>query len=187
MPSSTSRRLKPRKIPVQSRGVETLEVILEAAAQVLEAYGYEKTTTNLVAERAGVSIGTIYEYYPNKDALLAELQSKRGKQTYDTFVNALSNTDGDGSLRQDLRRLIQARITATTMNAELHSALKNDLPFVSNREEQDQRLRDLREANIESMRARKSEFRIDDIEMLSDLLMYGLHGYFDHLAGVVPI
>ncbi len=186
MSLSVTRRLKPRKTPSQRRGVETRDVILEAAAQVLEAHGYDKTTTNRVAERAGVSIGTIYEYYPNKDALLSDLQAKYGKQTYNTFIQVLTDTDGNGSLRKDLQLLIKARIAATTMNTKLHAKLQNDLPFVDNRAEQSQRLKDLRKANIKSMESRRSEFRVDDVAMLSDLLMYGLHGYFDHLAQTDP-
>lgn len=70
-----AKQLKTRKSPTQDRAKTTVTTILEAAAQVFTARGYQKTTTNHIAERAGVSVGTIYEYYPNKDVLLAGLQS----------------------------------------------------------------------------------------------------------------
>jgi AcrR family transcriptional regulator len=65
--------LKPRKSPRQSRAAETVAAILEAAARILERGGLPAYNTNAVAERAGVSIGSLYQYFPNKDALTAAL------------------------------------------------------------------------------------------------------------------
>jgi AcrR family transcriptional regulator len=62
-----------RKIPVQSRSETTVRAIHEAAIQVLTAHGYGEFTTTRVADRAGVSVGTLYQYYPDKRALLAAL------------------------------------------------------------------------------------------------------------------
>ena len=63
-------RLKPRKKPIQARSGATVEAIFEAAIQVLLADGLAWLTTTRVAERAGVSVGTLYQYFPNKEALL---------------------------------------------------------------------------------------------------------------------
>lgn len=71
--SLKSSTLKPRKTPAQSRSIETVSVILEAAARVLEERGFDGYTTNAVAERAGVSVGSLYQYFPNKDALTVAL------------------------------------------------------------------------------------------------------------------
>src|SRR5580698_3008939 len=65
--------LAPRKAPTQRRATATVEAILEAAARILETQGLEGYTTNAVAERAGVSIGSLYQYFPNRDALTAAL------------------------------------------------------------------------------------------------------------------
>ena len=62
--------LEPRKSPVQARSVATVEAILTATIQVLLKSGKERLTTTLVAARAGVSVGTLYQYFPNKSALL---------------------------------------------------------------------------------------------------------------------
>ena len=64
---------KPRKTPRQARSGATVEAILEAAARILETEGLEGYTTNAVARRAGVSIGSLYQYFPNKDAIMAAL------------------------------------------------------------------------------------------------------------------
>ncbi|OUC60133.1 TetR family transcriptional regulator [Acinetobacter seifertii] len=63
----------PRKRPRQARSVATFEAILEAAARILESLGFAGFNTNAVAELAGVSIGSLYQYFPSKDALIVEL------------------------------------------------------------------------------------------------------------------
>ena len=65
--------LSPRKRPSQGRSRFTVRQIVEAAARVFEEQGYVGTTTNHIAERAGVSIGSLYQYFPNKEAILAVL------------------------------------------------------------------------------------------------------------------
>jgi AcrR family transcriptional regulator len=67
---------RPRKQPRQSRSRDTVAAVLKAAAQVFTSRGYAATTTNHIAERAGVSIGSLYEYFPNKDALLVALMEQ---------------------------------------------------------------------------------------------------------------
>jgi AcrR family transcriptional regulator len=62
--------LEPRKIPVQARAAVTVEAIFEATIQVLLSHGTERLTTTRVAQRAGVSVGTLYQYFPNKQSLL---------------------------------------------------------------------------------------------------------------------
>jgi AcrR family transcriptional regulator len=66
-------RLEPRKLPAQSRSTATVNAVLEAAARILERRGFEGYTTNAVAERAGVSIGSLYQYFPSKDAVTVAL------------------------------------------------------------------------------------------------------------------
>lgn len=63
--------LKPRKTPVQARSTHTVDAVFEATIQVLLDGGLQRLTTTRVAERAGVSVGTLYQYFPNKEALLA--------------------------------------------------------------------------------------------------------------------
>lgn len=66
-------RRKPRKTPRQARSRATVEAILEAATRILEEEGLAGMTTNRTAELAGVSIGSLYQYFPSRDAILAEL------------------------------------------------------------------------------------------------------------------
>jgi AcrR family transcriptional regulator len=70
LPQRSQVLLKPRKSPVQARSTASVDAILEATVQVLLSVGKERLTTTRVAMRAGVSVGTLYQYFPNKSALL---------------------------------------------------------------------------------------------------------------------
>ena len=70
MPQRSQALLEPRKSPVQARSAASVDAILEATIQVLLSVGKEQLTTTRVASRAGVSVGTLYQYFPNKSALL---------------------------------------------------------------------------------------------------------------------
>lgn len=74
--TSEQRRIQPRKQPRQVRAELTRQRILAAAAHIFAEFGYAAGTTNRIAERARISIGSLYQYYPNKDALLAELLTR---------------------------------------------------------------------------------------------------------------
>lgn len=68
--------LKPRKTPRQTRSAATIDAVFEATLQILGAEGASRLTTTRVAERAGVSVGTLYQYFPNKEALLYAVLQK---------------------------------------------------------------------------------------------------------------
>ncbi|MFM0637548.1 TetR/AcrR family transcriptional regulator [Paraburkholderia metrosideri] len=116
---ATNRRqsLKPRKIPQQSRAEQTVAVILEAAARVLETKGLDGLNTNVVAQRAGVSVGTLYQYFPGKDAIIVALSQREGAVFFAEAKGALSQPTGQQALRylitvsvhQQLRRPALAR------------------------------------------------------------------------------
>ncbi len=73
------RRLAPRKTPRQRRSCATVEAIVEAAVDLLSTRGYVRTSTNRIAARAGVSVGSVYQYFPNKDAIVAVVFERHGR------------------------------------------------------------------------------------------------------------
>ncbi|QIE26936.1 Bacterial regulatory protein, tetR family (plasmid) [Caballeronia sp. SBC1] len=117
MTTNKRQSLKPRKIPQQSRAEQTVATILEAAARVLETKGMDGMNTNLVAQRAGVGVGSLYQYFPNKDALIVALSKREGAVFFAEAAGALSEPTGQGALRhlitvsvhQQLRRPALAR------------------------------------------------------------------------------
>ena len=100
-----------RRIPLQTRAAETVAAILEGAAQVLEAGGLAAFTTNAVAERAGVSIGTLYQYFADKSALLRALAEREMTATLAAVAKALRGDPGttaEGRERAMVRAIINA-------------------------------------------------------------------------------
>lgn len=96
--------LEPRKTPVQDRSRQTVEYILTAAAQVFDEEGYAAGTTNRIAERAGVSIGTLYQYFPNKEALAVTLLEQHVEQGMQMFRRLV---DMAGRRRRDLHSTLR--------------------------------------------------------------------------------
>ena len=84
--------ITPRRRPSQARSRSKVEYLLEAAAQVFRAEGYS-ATTNRIAERAGVSIGTLYEYFPNKEALLLALADRHVTEAERGITAALEHKE----------------------------------------------------------------------------------------------
>lgn len=98
--------LKPRKSPGQSRSAETVRVILEGAARVLEERGLEGYTTNAVAERAGVSVGSVYQYCPGKEALTAALAARETG----LMIEAVRTASAASAPEDGLRLIVRAAV-----------------------------------------------------------------------------
>lgn len=99
-----------RRKPKQSRSEGTIDAIFEAAAQILQKHP-DDFTTNAVAERAGVGIATLYQYFPNKDALLLALAERESRRIVDAIkseIDATAELPFDARIRGAVRRLIGA-------------------------------------------------------------------------------
>lgn len=101
--------IEPRKAPRQSRSAATVDAILEAAAHILREGGLGALTTNATAERAGASIGSLYQYFPNKDAILTELIRRKRQTMLDAIRLAAQETRGK-PFSKAVDRLIAAGI-----------------------------------------------------------------------------
>ena len=115
-----------RKQPKQARSSELVAAILEAAIQVLAKEGAQRFTTARVAEKAGVSVGSLYQYFPNKAAILFRLQSDEWRQTTTLLRDIL---EGPGAPRQRLRTLVHAFIRSECEEAEMRGALDDAAPL----------------------------------------------------------
>ena len=118
--------LAPRKSPRQTRSAATVTAILDATARILVERGYAATSTNAVAERAGVSVGSLYQYFPNKDALIAALHARHGAQMKAVIEGALARAM-DLDLDTGLADLVDAAVEAHRIDADLHRVLELQL------------------------------------------------------------
>ena len=114
-----------RRLPVQSRSTQTIECILEAASRLIGMAGRAHYTTNAVAARAGVSIGTLYQYFPNKDALTAALILRVHERIADNLRVVVETTE-DLDLSTALARAIEVAIASVGEDGALHRALEQE-------------------------------------------------------------
>ena len=125
-------RLRPRKMPRQARAAETRARILTAARQVFADRGYAAGTTNRIAEAAGLSVGSLYQYFPNKDAILVELVRDHIDDGTDVILAAAEPYVTTPASERDLAALVRAVVRAMVAvhadDRRLHRVLFEESP-----------------------------------------------------------
>jgi AcrR family transcriptional regulator len=158
-----------RKAPKQARSNELVAAVLEAAIQVLAAEGAQRFTTSRVAEKAGVSVGSLYQYFPNKAAILFRLQSDEWRRTTVMLIGILADTARPPLDR--LRSLVHAFVRSECEEAALRVALNDAAPLYRDAPE----VREVRQAGEEAIHAflREALPRAPDATraLAADLLM----------------
>ncbi|MER8882176.1 TetR family transcriptional regulator [Mesorhizobium sp. M0678] len=127
MSDHRSSRISSRKQPKQARSAELVAAILQAAVQVLAREGAQRFTTARVAEKAGVSVGSLYQYFPNKAAILFRLQSDEWRQTTDLLRDILEDVRKPPLER--LRDLVHAFLRSECDEAAVRVALDDAAPL----------------------------------------------------------
>jgi AcrR family transcriptional regulator len=161
MPNKTT--ITPRKLPKQSRSKVTVEAILEATTHILVEEGYDKANTNRIAERAGISIGSLYQYFPNKEALMTALMEQHAQEMAE-LVETKLNRLFDSPLEIAIPEIITAVVAAHAINPRLHQVLSEEIPC-SERSPQmhkaDERITQLLRAYLDRWRDRIQPQNID--------------------------
>lgn len=127
MTSDKTPRISTRKSPKQARSSALVSTILEAAIQVLASEGAQRFTTARVAERAGVSVGSVYQYFPNKASILFKLQSEEWQQTTNLLAGILGDTSKPPLER--LRSAVLEFIKSECAEADMRQALDDAAPI----------------------------------------------------------
>jgi AcrR family transcriptional regulator len=117
----------PRKKPAQTRSKETVRAIVTAAARILEREGYDKTNVNLVAELAGVSIGSLYQYFPSKEALVAEVARQLSNEMIAAFQDGLLDL-AFLPMQDAVRGVVTRAVRAFRMSPRLREVIMLEMP-----------------------------------------------------------
>jgi AcrR family transcriptional regulator len=171
MPRATA--VTSRKHPSQERSRKTVDAILTATSRVFVREGYEATTTTRVAEVAGVSIGSLYQYFPSKEALLAALIDRHCDKVL-SLVTYNAETLPDAPVEEAVRTLIRGILAMHGVNPQLQAILTQHGPYVGGFK----RVRELNAQNqqlaLGFLRYRAAELRPKNLELAAFILVRAL-------------
>jgi AcrR family transcriptional regulator len=117
----------PRKSASQKRSQATVETLLDATARVLTREGYDRASTNRIAAVAGVSVGSLYQYFPNKEALVATLVARHNREMLQLLRDALEKV-ASRDLATTMRELVRATVDAHLVDPALHRIFAEQVP-----------------------------------------------------------
>lgn len=117
----------PRKNASQERSRATVDALVEATARILVKEGFEKTSTNRIAEIAGVSVGSLYQYFPSKEALVAAVIDRHNDAIMNVVRAAFAEV-ADLPIEKAVRRLVTVAIEAHHIDPNLHRVLAEQIP-----------------------------------------------------------
>ncbi|MBX3186220.1 MAG: TetR family transcriptional regulator [Labilithrix sp.] len=123
----------PRKIASQDRSRATIDALLAATARILVKEGYDRASTNKIAEAAGVSIGSLYQYFPSKEALVAAVIERHTGEMMKVLRSAFARVAGL-PLEEAARELVRVMIDAHKIEPRLHRVLVEQIPRVGSLE-----------------------------------------------------
>jgi AcrR family transcriptional regulator len=118
---------KPRKNASQERSRATVDALVEATARILVKEGFEKASTNRIADVAGVSVGSLYQYFPSKEALVAAVIDRHNDAIMNVVRAAFAEV-ADLPIEKAVRRLVTVAIEAHHIDPNLHRVLAEQIP-----------------------------------------------------------
>lgn len=168
-----------------------MRVILEAAARIFEECGTAAATTDAIAERAGVSVGSLYQYFPNKESLLATLAACHLLEARAAIEPALGTLDAATPFDVALRRFVHAMVALHTARPRLHRALFDEAPYDTEAIRALLAMRDEICARLAQWLAMRREVRVSDASLAArlavDTIVSLAHGFaLDRRAGGTP-
>lgn len=161
---------KPRKTGSQSRSRATVDALIEATARVLRKEGYDRASTNRIASVAGVSIGSLYQYFPSKEALVAAVIERHTQElsrvVRDTYLRVAARPIEIGA-----REFVTAAIAAHRVDPKLHRILDEEVPRTGRLENVDAAVQNARELFRAYLEAHRDEIGIVDLDLAAFILV----------------
>jgi AcrR family transcriptional regulator len=157
---------RPRKDAVQARSRATVDALVEATARILVREGFDKASTNRIAEVAGVSVGSLYQYFPGKDALVAAVIERHQQRILRRVRGELADVLAL-PLAPAMRRLVAIAVEAHRVEPRLHRVLAEQIPRVGRLEELEGFSRENFRLFRQYLERHRDELRVDDLELAS--------------------
>ena len=118
---------RPRKHASQDRSRATVDALVEATARILVREGFDNASTNRIAAKAGVSVGSLYQYFPSKEALVAAVMERHNQQLMQLVRGTLAEV-ATLPMERAVRKLVAAAIEAHRIDPKLHRVLAEQIP-----------------------------------------------------------
>jgi AcrR family transcriptional regulator len=154
----------PRKHASQARSRATVDALIEATARILVSDGFDKASTNRIAEAAGVSVGSLYQYFPSKEALVAAVIDRHNQDLMKVVRGALAEVAAE-PIERAARKLVTAAIEAHRVDPGLHRVLAEQTPHVGVSENVGALSRETFELFKAYLARHSDEFRVVDLEL----------------------
>ena len=157
---------KPRKVASQLRSRATVDALVEATARILVKEGFDQASTNHIAEVAGVSIGSLYQYFPSKEALVVAVVERHQQEIMQTVRSELAGVL-DQPVEKAVRKLVAVAVKAHRVDPKLHRVLAEQIPRVGKLEKLETFSRENYTLFRTYLERHRDELRIDDLELAS--------------------
>jgi AcrR family transcriptional regulator len=155
---------KPRKIATQQRSRTTVDALVEATARILVKEGFDKASTNRIAEVAGVSVGSLYQYFPSKESLVAAVIERHQRKIMRTVRRELAEVT-TLPLEKAMRKLVAVAVKAHRVDPKLHRVLAEQIPRVGKLEELEIVTRENYSLFRRYLESHRDEIGIADLEL----------------------
>ena len=155
---------RPRKSASQVRSRATVDSLVEATARILVREGFDKASTNRIAEVAGVSVGSLYQYFPGKEALVAEVILRHRQEIQRTVLGELPQIFAL-PVREAMRRLVGIAVTAHRVDPRLHRVLAEQIPRVGKLEKVETFSRENHVLFRRYLELHREELCVDDLDL----------------------
>ena len=176
MCAQPAKRKITRRRPVQKRAQVTVDAIVEATAQILSTDGYAGFTTNRVATRAGVSIGTLYQYFTDKEAILRLLCERHVANVRDSVFAQLAQVDA-ASLEEGTRGIMRAVLRAQMEHRDVNRILLEQIPRLMGFEHLEQIHGLIQTLVRDALNRRRAQLRPDlDLDVTTFVLVHAVFG-----------
>lgn len=153
---------KPRKQASQARSRATVDALVEATARILINEGFDKASTNRIAKIAGVSVGSLYQYFPGKEALVVAVAERHNRAIMDVVGRALEEIQSL-PIKEAVRRLVEVAVEAHRIDPDLHRVLAEQIPRVGALKEIDMAISEAHAAFRNYLDSHRDELRVGDI------------------------
>ena len=157
---------KPRKIASQERSRATVDALVEATARILVKEGFDKASTNRIAEVAGTSVGSLYQYFPSKEALVAAVIERHQHEIMQTVRGELAEVLAQ-PLEKAVRKLVAVSVKAHRVDPKLHRVLAEQIPRVGKLEKLGTFNRENYALFRTYLESHRDELGVDDLELAS--------------------